>query len=90
MLLPEASESRKRVASSSTILKPEGNNKFPSPITIAVLAISFAIPASPTEKDTVDPEVRQQIEAVLVKYDEAVNKLRFEPVEPRPFMDYAV
>jgi hypothetical protein len=55
-----------------------------------VLAISFAIPASPTEKDTVDPEVRQQIEAVLVKYDEAVNKLRFEPVEPRPFMDYAV
>ena len=38
------------------------------------LAISFALPTFAQEKNKVDPEVRQQIEAVLVKYNEAVNK----------------
>ena len=43
-------------------------------ITIAGLAIGFAVPALAQEKDSVDPEVRQQIEAELMKYDDAFNK----------------
>jgi ketosteroid isomerase-like protein len=43
-------------------------------VTLAGLAIGFAVPALAQEKDAVDPEVRQQIEAVLKKYDEAFNK----------------
>jgi ketosteroid isomerase-like protein len=38
------------------------------------LAISFAVPTIAQEQNTVDPEVRQQIEAVLVKLGEAYNK----------------
>jgi ketosteroid isomerase-like protein len=38
------------------------------------LAISFALPTFAQQKETVDPEVRQQIEAVLMKFDEAFNK----------------
>jgi ketosteroid isomerase-like protein len=38
------------------------------------LAISFAVPTLAQEQNTVDPEVRQQIEAVLVKLGEAYNK----------------
>jgi ketosteroid isomerase-like protein len=38
------------------------------------LAISFAVPALAQEKNAVDTEVRQQIEAVLTKFDEAFNK----------------
>ena len=37
------------------------------------LAISFALPTFAQEKNKVDPEVRQQIEAVLMKFDEAYN-----------------
>ena len=37
-------------------------------------AISFASPISAQQQDTVTPEVRQQIEAVLMKFDEAYNK----------------
>jgi hypothetical protein len=38
------------------------------------LAISFAVPTLAQEQNTVDPEVRQQIEAVLMKLGEAYNK----------------
>ena len=38
------------------------------------LAISFALPSFAQEKNTVDPEVHQQIEALLAKADEAYNK----------------
>jgi len=38
------------------------------------LAISFALPAFAQEKATVDPETRQQIEAVVMKYYETFNK----------------
>jgi ketosteroid isomerase-like protein len=48
--------------------------KMPLLITIAGLAIGFAVPALAEEKDSVDPEVRQQIEAELIKYDDAFNK----------------
>ena len=34
----------------------------------------FAAPSFAQEKDKVDPEVRQQIEAALTKFDEAFNK----------------
>ena len=48
--------------------------KMPLLIIIAGLAIGFAVPALAQEKDSVDPEVRQQIEAELMKYDDAFNK----------------
>jgi crotonobetainyl-CoA:carnitine CoA-transferase CaiB-like acyl-CoA transferase len=38
------------------------------------LAIGFALPAFAQEKDTVDPQTRQEIEAVDTKLDEALNK----------------
>src|ERR1700738_1285046 len=38
------------------------------------LAIGFVVPALAQEQNTVDPEVRQQIEAALTKFDEAYNK----------------
>jgi uncharacterized protein (TIGR02246 family) len=43
-------------------------------VTLAGLAISFALPIFAQEQNTVDPEVRQQIEAVLMKFGEAFNK----------------
>jgi hypothetical protein len=42
-------------------------------LTLAGLAIGFAVPALGQEQNTVDPEVRQQIEAALTKFDEAVQ-----------------
>src|ERR1700750_3452335 len=48
--------------------------KMPTLITIAGLVIGFAVPTLAQEKDSVDPEVRQQIEAELMKYDDAFNK----------------
>ena len=53
--------------------------KVPLLLTLAGLAIGFAVPVlaigfDVQEQNTVDPEVRQQIEAVLVKFDEAYNK----------------
>jgi ketosteroid isomerase-like protein len=36
-------------------------------------AIGFALPIFAQQQDTVAPEVRQQIEAVLMKFDEAYN-----------------
>jgi crotonobetainyl-CoA:carnitine CoA-transferase CaiB-like acyl-CoA transferase len=38
------------------------------------LAIGFAIPVLAQEKDTVDLQTRQEIEAVDAKLDEAINK----------------
>jgi ketosteroid isomerase-like protein len=38
------------------------------------LAIRFAVPAFAQEQKTVDPEVRQQIEALIAKQDDAFNK----------------
>ena len=39
-----------------------------------VLAVSFALSTFAQEQNTVDPEVRQQIEALLMKFGEAFNK----------------
>jgi uncharacterized protein (TIGR02246 family) len=41
---------------------------------LVVLTIGFAVPSIAQEQNTVDPEVRQQIEAVLTKYEDAYNK----------------
>ena len=38
------------------------------------MAIGLAAPAFAQEQNTVDPEVRQQIQAVLKKFDEAFSK----------------
>jgi len=43
-------------------------------LTLAGLAIGFSVPAFSQEPKPVDPEVRQEIEAVLMKFDEAFNK----------------
>jgi hypothetical protein len=43
-------------------------------LTLAGLAIGFAVPSIAQEQNTVDPEVRQQIEAVHMKFYEAYNK----------------
>ena len=42
-------------------------------LTLAGLAIGLAVPAIAQEQSTVDPEVRQQIEAAVLKYQEACN-----------------
>lgn len=43
-------------------------------LTLAALAIWFTVPTFAQQQSAVDPEVRQQIEALLVKGDEAYNK----------------
>jgi len=43
-------------------------------LTLAGFAIGFVLPAVAQEQNAVDPEVRQQIEAVHMKYVEAENK----------------
>jgi len=43
-------------------------------LAVAGLAISVALPTFAQEQNTVDPEVRQQIEAVSMKYDGAYSK----------------
>ena len=48
--------------------------KIPFLITLAGFAIGFVLPALAQEQNTVDPEVRQQIEAVHMKFVEAQNK----------------
>jgi hypothetical protein len=42
-------------------------------LTLAGLAITPIIPAIAQEQTTVDPEVRQQIDAALTKFDDAFN-----------------
>jgi ketosteroid isomerase-like protein len=48
--------------------------KMPFILTLAGLAIGVAAPALAQEQNTVDPEVRQQIEAVTKSREEAFNK----------------
>jgi ketosteroid isomerase-like protein len=43
-------------------------------LALAGFAVGFVVPALAQEQKTVDPEVRQQIEAVLTKYEDAFNK----------------
>jgi hypothetical protein len=43
-------------------------------VTLAGLAIGCAVPSIAQDKNTVDPEVRQEIKAAQMKFDEAFNK----------------
>jgi hypothetical protein len=43
-------------------------------LALAGLVISVALPALAQEQNAVDPEVRQQIEASIMKADEAFNR----------------
>ena len=43
-------------------------------VTVAGFAIGFVLPVLAQEQNMVDPEVRQQIEAVLKMREEAINK----------------
>jgi SnoaL-like domain len=43
-------------------------------VALAELAIGFAVPSTAQEQNTVDPQVRQEIEAALMKFAEAFNK----------------
>jgi hypothetical protein len=51
----------------------EGTMKIRLLLTLAGLVIGFALPTVGQEQKAVDPEVRQQIEAVITKFDEAYN-----------------
>jgi uncharacterized protein (TIGR02246 family) len=44
------------------------------PIALALLAIGFASPTFAQQKDTVDPKIAQQIRALAMKYDDAMNR----------------
>jgi uncharacterized protein (TIGR02246 family) len=48
--------------------------KLPLLISLLGLAIGLDVPIRAQEKESVDPEVRQEIEAVLTKYEDAFNK----------------
>ena len=48
--------------------------KIRTVVALVGLVISFPLPISAQQQDTLAPEVRQQIEAVLMKFDEAYNK----------------
>jgi hypothetical protein len=43
-------------------------------LTLAGLVIGFSTPVPAQEQNAVDPEVRQQIETVMMKFDEAFTK----------------
>jgi hypothetical protein len=43
-------------------------------LSLAGLAVGFALPALAQEQNTVDPEVRQRIEVSIMKADEAFNR----------------
>jgi uncharacterized protein (TIGR02246 family) len=43
-------------------------------VALVGLAIGFAVPAFAQQKETVDPQIAQQIRALRIKYDEAFNK----------------
>jgi ketosteroid isomerase-like protein len=51
----------------------ENKMKLPRLLTLAGLAISFALPSIAQEQNTISPTVRQQIEAVSMKFQEAYN-----------------
>jgi uncharacterized protein (TIGR02246 family) len=42
--------------------------------TLALLAFGFVVPAPGQENNTVDPQVRKQVEELNVKYDKAFNQ----------------
>jgi hypothetical protein len=54
--------------------------KFTLLLTLAGLAIGFSAQAPAQEKNTVDSQVRQQIEALNQKFDEAFNQNDAEAV----------
>jgi uncharacterized protein (TIGR02246 family) len=73
--LPATQEIPQQGPSATAVLKHrEETMKVRLLLTLAGLAIGFAVPVPAQEKNTVDPEVLQQIEAVYLKYDEAYNK----------------
>ena len=43
-------------------------------LTLAGFAIGFVVPALAQEQNAVDPEIRQQIEAVVMQFDETFKK----------------
>ena len=47
--------------------------KIRSVVALVGLAISFAVPAFAQQKDAVDSQIRQQLDALGEKYDEAFN-----------------
>jgi Domain of unknown function (DUF4440) len=43
-------------------------------LTLVGLAISFAVPTFAQQKDTVDPQLRETLVALVKEYDETFNK----------------
>jgi ketosteroid isomerase-like protein len=58
----------------TTNLNQEKTMKVRLLLALAGLAIGSAVPALAQDTNTVDPQVRQEIEAALIKFGEAFNK----------------
>jgi hypothetical protein len=43
-------------------------------LALAVFAISFTVPTFAQQKDTLDPEIAQQIRVLPMKFHEAINR----------------
>src|SRR5262245_9787975 len=71
---PLAQPSARELFTSSISASNRHTMKTPLLVTLVGLAISFALPIFAQKQNTVDPEVRQQIEAVYMKFVEAQNK----------------
>jgi hypothetical protein len=59
---------------------PKDYMKFRLLLTIAGLVVGFGGPTRAQEKNAVDPQVRQEVEALNLKYDEAFNQNDAEAV----------
>ena len=53
---------------------PRGNMKIRLIVALLGLAISFTVPPLAQQKGTVDPQINQQIRALAMNYDAAINR----------------
>jgi ketosteroid isomerase-like protein len=69
----ECREISRQVGSDNLSLDIEGTMKIHHLLVIVGMAIGFALPAFAQQKDTVDPQVSEQLSALSKKTDEAFN-----------------
>jgi hypothetical protein len=70
----DSEKSRSRSVGDNHLVDRKETMKMRLLLTLAGLAIGFVVPALAQEQNTVDPEARQQIEAIHMKFYEAFNK----------------
>ena len=71
--LPGSSENRSTPMKTSREQLKENKMRLPRLLTLAGLAISFALPSLAQEQNAISPKVRQQIESVSQKFQDAYN-----------------